>query len=94
MFDDYNIESNVLSSASGFPLIYGDRAYVSGIKSPVTPEQYLSTQHPRYLVYSDRGILRNWKELPPRCDAVSQDGVRFQCVYVNTYYRIYELTYP
>jgi 4-amino-4-deoxy-L-arabinose transferase-like glycosyltransferase len=94
MFDDYNVESNVLAAASGIPLIYGDRAYLAGIKSPVTPEEYFETQHPRFLVYSDRGVLRQWKELPPTCDTVTQIGATFHCVYANTFYRIYELTYP
>ena len=94
IFDDYNDESNILAAASGIPLIYGERAYVAGIKSSITPDEYLTTQHPRFLVYADQGVLRTWRELPSRCDAMSNDGVSFRCVYMNSFYRIYELTYP
>ena len=93
MFDDYNVESNILAVAAGFPLIYGDRAYVAGIKSPVTPEEYFENQHPRFLVYSDRGVLRDWKDLPATCGTINDQSVTFHCVYSNSFYRIYELTY-
>lgn len=93
MFDDYNVESNVLAVATGFPLIYGDRAYVAGIKTPITPEDYLENQHPRFLVYSDRGVLRDWRDLPATCETLTDRSVTFHCVYANSYYRIYELTY-
>lgn len=94
MFDDYNNESHTLAAASGIPLIYGNRAYVAGIKSSITADEYLRTQHPRFLVYSDRGVFRNWRELPSKCEAVSDRGVSLRCVYMNSFYRIYELTYP
>jgi 4-amino-4-deoxy-L-arabinose transferase-like glycosyltransferase len=94
IFDDYNDESNILAAASGIPLIYGERAYVAGIKSVITPDQYMTAMHPRFLVYSDQGVLRSWRELPSKCEAVSDGGVGFRCVYMNSFYRIYELTYP
>ena len=94
MFDDYNNESHTLAAASGIPLIYGNRAYVAGIKSSITADEYLRAQHPRFLVYSDRGVFRNWRELPSKCEAVSDRGVSLRCVYMNSFYRIYELTYP
>jgi 4-amino-4-deoxy-L-arabinose transferase-like glycosyltransferase len=93
MFDDYNVESNILATASGFPLIYGDRAYLAGVKSALTPEEYFQSQHPRFLVYSDRGVLREWKDLPPTCGIVTDHSIKLLCVYANNFYRIYEITY-
>jgi hypothetical protein len=93
MFDDYNVESNILAAASGFPPIYGDRAYLAGVKSAQTPEEYLQNEHPRFLVYSDRGVLRDWKDLPQSCGTVTDPSATLRCVYANNFYRIYELTY-
>jgi len=94
VFDDYNVESNILSDAAGLPAAPGRRAYLASRKNEITVLQYVETEHPRFLVYSDRGTLRQWLNLPPGCTGTQELGrTEFRCTFASAVYRVYELSY-
>lgn len=94
VFDNYNDESNVLSDASGLPILPGDRAYLVNRKNETSVWDYITRVHPRFLVYSDRGALRQWIDLGPGCfDLQRNGGIVFHCTYSGQVYRVYELSY-
>jgi 4-amino-4-deoxy-L-arabinose transferase-like glycosyltransferase len=92
--DDYNVESNIIADAAGMPILAGRRAYLVSSKNEMDVQEYIRWEHPRFLVYSDRGTLRNSLTLPRECNQVGNvDGVEFRCGFANQIYRVYELTY-
>jgi 4-amino-4-deoxy-L-arabinose transferase-like glycosyltransferase len=94
VIDDYNVESNIIADAAGLPLLHGDRAYLASSKNEIDVRQYIDREHPRFLVYSDQGTLRNSLTLPRDCNQVGNvDGIEFRCDYSSQIYRVYELTY-
>jgi len=95
VIDDYNVESNVIANAAGMPLLAGERTYLASSKNDIDVREYIAREHPRFLVYSDLGTLRNSFTLPRDCkQAGNVDGIEFRCTYVNQFYRVYELSYP
>jgi hypothetical protein len=95
VFDDYNAESNILSDASGFPPVPGHRAYLAAKKNSITASTYMTTEHPRFLVFSDRGTLRETFGISPGCNAVQRlDKAELHCVFSGQTYRIFEMSYP
>ncbi len=95
LIDDYNAESNIIAEAAGLPPIPGRRAYMLNTKYDFSAADYLATEHPRFLVYSNQGSLRPVLSLPPGCDGVQHVGqIGFRCVMKDEIYRVYELSYP
>jgi len=92
--DNYNVESNIVAYAGGLPLLSGKRAYLANTKYDYNVRQYIATVHPQFMVYSDRGTLRQSFALPSSCDHDARlDGIGFHCVFSDDIYRIYELSY-
>lgn len=94
VIDDYNVESNVVAQAVGLPLLPGNRAYLANARNDTTVQQYIATQKPRYLIYSDQGTLRDSLKVPAGCGSATLDGIGYTCKFANPIYRIYELSYP
>jgi hypothetical protein len=93
--DDYKVESNIVSDASGLPIVPSDRAYLVSRKNEISVSEYIATAHPRFLVYSDHGALRQSLDLQPGCvDSQKVAGIVFHCAYNGQVYRVYELSYP
>jgi hypothetical protein len=58
-------------------------------------DAFVRQQHPRYLVYTDRGPLQEALRLPPRCSSGERGrGMELDCIYANEVYRIYAVHYP
>jgi hypothetical protein len=94
IFDDLNVSSNILAEASGLPVPAGRRAFLANKKNDLTVAGYLEAEHPRFLVYSDQGTLRQWLDLRPGCGATQMiRGIEFRCAFVGQVYRVYELSY-
>jgi len=94
VIDNYNYESDVLADAAGLPIFYRDRAYLASSRNDMTAAEYIAANHPRFLVYSDRGVFREWLQLSADCSqSAAVDGVQYRCVHANREYRVYELTY-
>jgi hypothetical protein len=94
VFDDYQVESNIVANAAGLPILPGRRAYLASVKNDVGVREYINREHPRFLVYSDQGTLPLSLTLPRECSqAANVDGIEFRCVYANEVYRVYELRY-
>lgn len=95
VFDDYNVESDILASAAGLPLLAGRRTFLLSKKNfGINVRDYIRQQHPRFLVYADQGALGPWFNLPSGCSGLQEmEGVGFRCVFETTVYRVYELTY-
>ena len=94
VIDDYNVESDIIAAASGLPIPLEKRAYLAGRKNNITVHAYIAAEHPRFLVYSDEGTLRDSLTLTPGNGSQIVDGVGFRCVFANEVYRVYELSYP
>lgn len=94
IIDDYNVESDIIAQAAGLPILPGHRAYLASAKNTITAREYVAAEHPRFLVYSDRGTLRQWFPLPSECGGTEVlDGVEFHCVFTSPIYRVYEMSY-
>jgi 4-amino-4-deoxy-L-arabinose transferase-like glycosyltransferase len=94
VIDDYEVESNVVAYAAGLPILPGRRAYLASAQNGMNVREYIKREHPRFLVYSDQGTLRDSFSLPRECNQVGNiDGIEFRCGYVNQFYRVYELIY-
>lgn len=92
--DDYNVESGIIASAAGLPIIPGKRAYLLSKKNTVSVDDYINTEHPRFLVYAERGTLQQSFQLPPGCMGTEEiNGVRFHCTFAGPTYRVYEINY-
>jgi 4-amino-4-deoxy-L-arabinose transferase-like glycosyltransferase len=95
VIDDYNVESNIIADAAGLPLLRSQRAYLVSANNQIDVHEYIRTEHPRFLVYSDQGTLRSSFALPRECSQTAElDGMHFHCVFANRIYRVYELSYP
>jgi hypothetical protein len=94
VIDNYNEESNVVAEAAALPLLVGSRAFLANTAHDQTVDQYIVTQRPRFVVYSDQGTLRRWLKLPQECGRVQIDGMNYQCAFTNPIYRIYQSTTP
>ena len=92
--DDYNSEALILAQASGLPIPVGTRAFLVDTLRPLSDlPNFVRTEHPKYLVYSDRGSVRQLLPFPASCTSVtSWNGMTFDCVFSNEVYRIYKLT--
>jgi len=93
VIDDYNVESNIVSDAAGLPLLAGRLDYLASVQNETGVLEYINAEHPRFLVYSDRGTLRKWIPLPEGCGTTSIEDIRFACEFSNQIYRVYELSY-
>lgn len=92
--DDFNHESDSIADAAGLPILPGSRAYLMGVKNDITVSEYINRERPRFLVYSDQGILRSTLTLPDDCGrSINVGDIEFQCDYSNPIYRVYELSY-
>jgi hypothetical protein len=95
VIDNYNGESGLIVVASGLPLLPGSRAFLGTTSRGPELPAYLHSYRPRYLVYSDRGILQPYLSLPQDCSLpATYLNVQFRCVLQNKVYRVYELKYP
>jgi len=94
VIDDYNVESDIVAEAAGLPILLGRRAYLASAANKIGVREYISAEHPRFLVYSDQGTLRHWLVLPSDCNGESKiAAVQFHCRFANQIYRVYELSY-
>ncbi|HTZ74127.1 MAG TPA: glycosyltransferase family 39 protein [Candidatus Aquilonibacter sp.] len=94
--DDYNVESNIVAAAIGLPLLRGNRAFLASEQPLSELFQYISTEHPRYLIYSSQGTLRDELRLPNVCSStplVLRDGMGFSCVFSDDVYQVYTIRY-
>jgi len=57
-------------------------------------EDFIRVHHPRFLVYSDKGMLRPYLDLPQQCTQDEQvRDMRLDCFYSNAIYRVYGIQY-
>jgi hypothetical protein len=101
VIDNYNEESNIVEAAAGLRRGDSDRIFFASaahnnMESDLTA--FVFSHHPRYLVYSDRGMLRPFLGLSSSCTAstISVGGIQMKlsCVFSNQVYKLYELYYP
>jgi hypothetical protein len=94
VIDDYNVESNIIAAAIGLPLDTAGRAFLASSQPLSNLPEYMSRKHPRYLIYSDRGVLKPYLALPDNCPAsFVTKGMEFQCLLANDIYRVYDVAY-
>jgi hypothetical protein len=95
IIDDYNVESNIIAAAIGLPLDTADRAFLASSQPVSELPDYMDRRHPRYLIYSDRGVLNAYLTLPGSCTTalISFNGMEFRCVFASEIYRVYEVIY-
>jgi hypothetical protein len=93
VIDDYNVESNIVADAAGLPLLAGRLDYLASVQNETGALEYINAEHPRFLVYSDQGTLRNWIPLPEGCGTTRIGEIQFACEFSNPIYRVYELSY-
>jgi 4-amino-4-deoxy-L-arabinose transferase-like glycosyltransferase len=93
--DDYNTEPNIIAAALGLPLIERDNTFLASIRPLSELPEYMKTQHPLYVIYSDKGVLRNSLPLPQDCGAPATaiKGMGFKCLFANETYRVYRVSY-
>ena len=95
VIDDYNVESNIVAAAIGLPLLPGDRAFLASSQPVSALWEYMDRRRPRYLIYSNRGVLRAYLPLAQECltSPASLRGMEFWCLYGNDVYRVYAVKY-
>lgn len=93
VIDDYNVESNVIADAAGLPIFRGNRAYLLSRTNTIPVDEYVRTEHPRFLVYATGGRLEHLITLSKDSTVADVNGVQFRCVFKSDIYRIYQLTY-
>jgi hypothetical protein len=95
IIDDFNVESNIIAAAIGLPLDTADRAFLASSQPVSELSGYMDRRHPRYLIYSDRGVLNAYLTLPGGCTTsfISFNGMEFRCVFASDIYRVYEVIY-
>lgn len=95
VIDDYNVESNIIAAAIGLPLDTADRAFLASSQPVSKLPEYLNRKHPRYVIYSERGVLKSYLALPEKCPAtfIGVNGMEFRCVFGNDTYRVYDVSY-
>ncbi len=55
---------------------------------------FLHRRHPRYIVYSSRGMVRMVLRFPDDCSAGQlEPGIEFRCIFRNSVYEVFELKY-
>lgn len=95
VIDNYNVESNIIADAAGLPLNGDKLEYLASSRNQRGALEFINTEHPRFLVYSDSGTLRQSILLPPGCDGTIQvAGINFTCEFDSRIYRVYEMSYP
>jgi 4-amino-4-deoxy-L-arabinose transferase-like glycosyltransferase len=99
VIDNYNVESNQIAAVAGLPLLASDRVLDASVERQDLRAdlwKFMETKQPKYLVYSDRGVLRPFLPLAGGCPAnpVLSNGIEFQCSYANEIYTLYEVRYP
>jgi hypothetical protein len=98
VIDNYNVESNQVAAVAGFPLLANDRVLdASADRSDLRSDfwNFVATKHPKYFVYSDRGVLRPLLPLSSGCppSPMTREGMEFQCRYANDTYTLYQVSY-
>ena len=92
--DSYNWEDNIFVHALGLPLNPDHRVLAGRAADSQKLEDFIRVHHPRFLVYSDKGMLRSYLDLPQQC---TQDervrDMRLDCFYSNATYRVYWIQY-
>jgi 4-amino-4-deoxy-L-arabinose transferase-like glycosyltransferase len=101
VIDEYNYETNEIANVAGLPLLGSERAFL--LPDRTSPEKqkqaladllpYLRSRRPSYLVYAERGVLRQSLTLPAECSAARVEEMQFVCVFQNAQYQIYEIRY-
>jgi 4-amino-4-deoxy-L-arabinose transferase-like glycosyltransferase len=98
VIDNYSVQSNIVASAAGLPLVT-DRVFSVAAAHPagLRTELYafIEADRPKYIVYSGRGYLRPYLPLPGGCpvEAVISQGMKFRCLFANEIYTLYEISY-
>lgn len=93
VIDDFNTDGITIAHVIGLPLIPYKRAFLASRDNLPDLLDYMEKNHPRYLIYSDRGIIRSLLPLPAQCCADTTMGMRFRCRFENNIYRIYGVSY-
>lgn len=93
VFDNYNVESSLLATASGLPLQPGEHVFLAVRRKPAELQPFLQDRRPRYLVYARGGDLNAVLTLPTDCSSATVWDTDFRCVFSNQTYSIFELTY-
>jgi hypothetical protein len=98
VIDNYNVESNQVAGSAGLPLQTSDKVLdASAERLDLRADfwEFMETKRPKYVVYSDRGVLRPLLALAGGCPSipVTNEGMEFQCRYANEIYTLYEVRY-
>jgi hypothetical protein len=94
ILDSNNFEDNIFAHALGLPLNLGGRVLVGWATNAEALEEFVRAHHPRFLVYSDGGVLRPYLDLPAQCAQEERVGdMRLDCFYSNAIYRVYRIRY-
>jgi hypothetical protein len=93
VIDDYNSEPNIISAALGLQIADFSRTYSTLAEPPSGAAAYIASHHPRYLIFSDQGKLRNFLSIPSGCSAriLPLSNFNFRCVFHGSVYDIYEI---
>lgn len=94
IIDSYNREHIIFPHALGLPLNPDGRVFSEWATDSQKLEDFIRAQHPRFLVYSDEGILGRLLHLPENCSPDVRIGdMRMDCFYSNTIYRVYQIQF-
>ena len=94
ILDSNNFEDNIFAHALGLPLNTGGRVLVGWATNGEALEEFVRVHHPRFLVYSDGGVLRLYLDLPAQCAQEERvRDMRLDCFYSNAIYRVYRIRY-
>ena len=93
--DDYNTEPNIIAAALGLPLVTRDNAFLASIRPLSEFPEYMKSEHPHYLIYSNEGVFRKALPLPQDCGqpVTALKGMGFKCLFANETYRVYRVSY-
>jgi Dolichyl-phosphate-mannose-protein mannosyltransferase len=96
LIDDYNEEANIIEAALGLPIIHSPRDYSPQVQPTAGAANFIATERPRYIIYSNRGKLRKYISFPGGCPALAVpiNGVDYRCVFQGSVYNIYEIATP
>ncbi|HZQ26044.1 MAG TPA: glycosyltransferase family 39 protein [Terriglobales bacterium] len=90
VIDNYNLESGFIAIAAGLSHDPGNRAFTANSMPPADVLNYVRKYHPRYFVIAKAGTLQPYLPLPAQCSGVSIEGLRLECVFQNSVYRVFE----
>lgn len=94
IMDRYDWEDNIFAHALGLPLNPEDERFHIWHPEQGSLEKFVDTYHPRFLVYSDQGVIKTYLDLPQRCTMNEVIGdMRLNCFFSNSIYRVYEIQY-